>query len=68
MPRLLEQNSIGQIPSTERHGRPRDLFFVWFGANMFLITSVTGGLGTTVFGLPFWAAMGAMLQIGRAHV
>jgi NCS1 family nucleobase:cation symporter-1 len=61
MASILEQNSIGQIPLDQRHGRPRGLFFVWFGANMFLITVVTGGLGTTVFGLSFWATMAALV-------
>lgn len=61
MASLLEQNSIGPIPQNERHGRPRDLFFVWFGANMFLITVVTGGLGTTVFGLNFWSTLTAIM-------
>ncbi|GAA4377641.1 purine-cytosine permease family protein [Paeniglutamicibacter cryotolerans] len=61
MASLLEQNSIGPIPQDERHGRPRDLFFVWFGANMFLITVVTGGLGTTVFGLNFWSTVTAIV-------
>jgi NCS1 family nucleobase:cation symporter-1 len=53
----LEIATILPIPSADRHGRARDLFTVWFGANIHLLTIVTGGLSVTVFGLPFgWAA------------
>ena len=37
-------------------GTARDLFSVWFGSNLMLLTIVTGGLAVTVFALPFgWA-------------
>lgn len=49
-----EAHTIYQIPLDQRHGRPRDLFTVWFGSNIMMLTIITGALATTVFGLPFW--------------
>jgi hypothetical protein len=40
----LEINTIQPIPFDSRHGRARDLFTVWFGTNLHLLTIVTGGL------------------------
>src|SRR5580698_10537158 len=55
-PARLEISTIQPIPRGERHGTARDLFTVWFGSNLMLLTIVTGGLAVTVFGLPFgWA-------------
>ena len=52
----LEICTIQPIPLDERHGTARDLFTVWFGSNLMLLTIVTGGLSVTVFKLPFgWA-------------
>jgi nucleobase:cation symporter-1, NCS1 family len=60
----LELNTIQPIPLNERHGTARDLFTVWFGSNLMLLTIVTGGLAVTVFALPFvWAVVG--LAIGN---
>lgn len=41
----VEHRSIDHIPDAERHGSPRGLFAVWFGANMQFTTVVTGALG-----------------------
>ena len=50
--------TIQPIPLNERHGRAGDLFTVWFGSNLMLLTVVTGGLAVTQFGLSFgWAAL-----------
>jgi nucleobase:cation symporter-1, NCS1 family len=60
----LEISTIQPIPLDQRHGTARDLFTVWFGSNLMLLTIVTGGLAVTVFGLPFgWAV--AALAIGN---
>ena len=60
----LEISTIQPIPLSERHGTGRDLFTVWFGSNLMLLTIVTGGLAVTVFGLPFgWAV--AALALGN---
>jgi NCS1 family nucleobase:cation symporter-1 len=60
----LEIRTIQPIALDARHGRARDLFTVWFGSNVQLLTIVTGGLAVTVFGLPFaWAVLG--LTVGN---
>ncbi|HTV96976.1 MAG TPA: cytosine permease [Steroidobacteraceae bacterium] len=62
--RRIEIATIQQIPLDQRHGTYGDLFTVWFGSNLMLLTIVTGGLAVTVFGLPFgWAILG--LAIGN---
>src|ERR1700722_9548475 len=60
-PARLEISTIQPIPHEERHGTARDLFTVWFGSNLMLLTIVTGGLAVTVFGLPFGWAVGALV-------
>jgi NCS1 family nucleobase:cation symporter-1 len=60
----LELRTIQPIPLDQRHGRARDLFTVWFGSNVMLLTIVTGGLSVTVFKLSFLAAVAA-LTIGN---
>jgi NCS1 family nucleobase:cation symporter-1 len=61
-PGRLEISTIQAIPAGERHGTARDLFTVWFGSNLMLLTIVTGGLGVTVFALPYvWAVVALAL-------
>ncbi len=61
-PTRLEIGTIMPIPIDERHGRAQDLFTVWFGSNLMLLTVVTGGLAVSVFALPFtWAIAGLAL-------
>src|ERR1700685_2617648 len=60
----LEISTIQPIGLDQRHGTARDLFTIWFGSNIMLLTVVTGGLAVTVFGLSFaWAVAG--LTIGN---
>src|SRR5271156_2504340 len=60
----LEISTIQPIALDQRHGTARDLFTVWFGSNIMLLTVVTGGLAVTVFALPFtWAVVG--LTVGN---
>jgi nucleobase:cation symporter-1, NCS1 family len=59
-PARLEISTIQQIPLDQRHGTASDLFTVWFGSNVMLLTIVTGGLAVTVFGLPFLSAVVAL--------
>src|SRR5271170_698938 len=60
----LELSTIQPIALDQRHGTARDLFTVWFGSNLMLLTIVTGGLAVTVFGLSFgWAVLG--LTVGN---
>jgi NCS1 family nucleobase:cation symporter-1 len=63
-PGQIERSTIQPIPVDERHGRARDLFTVWFGSNIMLLTVVTGALAVTVFHLPFgWSVIG--LTVGN---
>jgi nucleobase:cation symporter-1, NCS1 family len=53
----LEGHGVDYIPLSERHGRPRDLFTLWFSANAMAITLATGAIaGTTGLGLA-WASL-----------
>jgi nucleobase:cation symporter-1, NCS1 family len=55
----LELATIQPIALDERHGTARDLFTIWFGSNVQLLSIVTGGLAVTAFGLSFvWAVIG----------
>ncbi|SFC42684.1 Purine-cytosine permease [Nocardioides terrae] len=52
----VELNALNPIPEDERRGRPADLFWPWFGANV----SVLGlGYGSYLlaFGVSFWQAL-----------
>ena len=55
-PIRLEGHTIQPIDPSQRHGRARDLFTIWFGSNIMLLTIVTGALAVSVFHLSFaWA-------------
>jgi NCS1 family nucleobase:cation symporter-1 len=60
-PQRIEDKTIQPIPPSERHGKPRDLFSLWFGSNIMLLTVVTGALATSVYGLPFWLSVIAIV-------
>ena len=52
---LIEQHHIEPIPESDRHGRPRDQFTLWFAANANVVNFTLGVLAI-VFGLNlFWA-------------
>ncbi|HEY5989671.1 MAG TPA: cytosine permease [Streptosporangiaceae bacterium] len=57
----LERYTIAAIPESDRHGRPRDLFTIWFSSNIMPLTFVTGALAPVAFGLPFWASILAIV-------
>jgi len=62
----VERRTIDVIPDAERHGRPRDQFTLWFGANM-QITAIVDGALAVVFGADArWAIFG--LLIGTSAV
>src|SRR5471032_1126547 len=63
-PTHLEISTIRPIALDERHGTAADLFTIWFGSNLMLLTIVTGGLAVTVFALPFWWGI-AGLAVGN---
>jgi NCS1 family nucleobase:cation symporter-1 len=53
----VEAHSIYPIPFDQRHGTGRDLFTIWFGINLIMLTVATGALAPTVFHLPFLASI-----------
>jgi len=57
----VEKHTIYQIPLDQRHGQARHLFTLWFGANMNVLTVVTGALATTVFHQSFLSGVAAIL-------
>jgi NCS1 family nucleobase:cation symporter-1 len=58
----LESSTIQPIALDQRHGSARDLFTVWFGSNIMMLTIITGALGVTVFKLTFiWAVIALII-------
>lgn len=56
----VEQHGIDYIPDGDRRGRPFDLFWIWFGANV-IFTYVIDGAIIVGFGLTFWASLVVVL-------
>jgi NCS1 family nucleobase:cation symporter-1 len=52
----IETHGIDRIPLGDRHGHPRELFWVWLGSNI-VYTYVIFGTLVVAFGLPFWGAV-----------
>ncbi|MEM1506071.1 cytosine permease [Domibacillus sp. 8LH] len=51
----VETRTIEYIPAEERHGKAKDLFPIWFGANMHITTLVTGALPISLGLNLFWS-------------
>lgn len=61
---LIEHYTIEAIPASERHGKARDLFMIWFAINVGPLAIVTGALGPQVFGLSLlWSV--AAIAVGN---
>ncbi|MED3562852.1 cytosine permease [Bacillus xiapuensis] len=57
----IEKRTIEFIPEEERHGSVRNLFTIWFSANMQVTTLVTGALAIE-FGLSiFWGLIAVII-------
>ena len=50
----IERRGVEAIPAAERHGRPRDLAFLWAGAFVNYASLFTASLLTTYYGLGVW--------------
>src|SRR5713226_5022368 len=50
----VETHGIDAIPAAERHGRPRELGFLWAGAFANYASLFTASLLTTYYGLGVW--------------
>jgi nucleobase:cation symporter-1, NCS1 family len=58
---IIEKRTIEFIPEEERHGSVRNLFTIWFSANMQVTTLVTGALAIE-FGLSiFWGLIAVII-------
>ena len=51
----IEQNGINVISEDERKGKPRDLFWPWFAANVSVL-GLSYGSFLLGFGISFWQA------------
>lgn len=60
----IEQNGINAIPDSERHESIRDVFWIWFGANIAILGVVLGAVimsyGLSVWQGGFVALLGAL--------
>lgn len=52
----IEGNGINVITEVERKGRPRELFWPWFGANVSIL-GLSYGAFVLEFGISFWQAL-----------
>jgi NCS1 family nucleobase:cation symporter-1 len=55
----VEPHGLEAIPASERHGRPRELAFLWAGAFVNYATLLTASLLTTYYGLGVWDGLAA---------
>jgi len=55
----VEANGIEPIPDAGRHGRPRELAFLWAGAFINYASLFTASLLTTYYGLGVWDGLAA---------
>ncbi|THG34258.1 nitrate reductase [Glaciibacter flavus] len=74
----VEVRGTDHIPADERHGKPRELFWVWLSANVVYLYFVIGGvlvllglgiweaLAVTVLGNLWWIAVGWLAVSGPA--
>jgi NCS1 family nucleobase:cation symporter-1 len=57
----VEEHGIEPIPSSERHGRARELGLLWAGAFVNYASLLTASLATSFFGLGVWDGLAATL-------
>jgi NCS1 family nucleobase:cation symporter-1 len=55
----VEEHGIEPIPASERHGRARELAFLWGGAFVNYASLLTASLATSFFGLGVWDGLAA---------
>jgi NCS1 family nucleobase:cation symporter-1 len=63
----IEQHGIDFIPESDRGLSLRDLFMIWFGANVIYLYIVDGAI-IVGFGLSFWPAMSVVLTANLLYV
>lgn len=52
----IETQGIQPVETGERHGRPRELFWLWFAANFGILGVVYGGI-LSAYGVNIWQAL-----------
>lgn len=57
----IEKRSFDFVPESERHGSVRNLFNVWFSANMQITVLVAGGIAVTLGLNAIWGIIAAFL-------
>ena len=57
----VETRSIEYVPADERHGKAKDLFPIWFGANMNITTLVSGSLPIMLGLNLFWSVVAIII-------
>jgi NCS1 family nucleobase:cation symporter-1 len=50
----IETHGIDPIPDADRHGEPRELFWIWAAANIAILGVAYGGFLVTWYGLNLW--------------
>lgn len=60
----IETYGIAAIPEAERHGTARELFYIWFTANMAMVSLVFGAI-LALYGLNLWQSL-FVLVVGTA--
>lgn len=60
-PWSIETHGIDAIPDQERHGWPRDLFWIWFAANISVLSVTYGGFLVVFYRLNLWEGVVATL-------
>ncbi len=66
-PFKIEQRGIGVVPDTERHGNPRELFWIWAASLMGIVDLVIGAVVISL-GLSLWAAVAAVIIGNLSYV
>ena len=56
----VEQHGMNPIPLADRHGHPRELLWLWTGANLIFTYIIYGALAVS-FGVSFWGAVVALV-------
>lgn len=59
--RVVERHHIDPVPISERSGHPRDLFALWFSANLNIGNAVFGLILVHVVGSFWWALIAALV-------
>ncbi|MFE7423648.1 purine-cytosine permease family protein [Rhodococcus sp. NPDC057529] len=59
----VEVRSIGYIPRSERFGRPRNQFTLWFGSTLNITALVTGAAAMLMTGEVLWTIVGLLVGL-----